>query len=261
MDSQLTPEIVLHGYRLGIFPMADRDGEVYWYSPDPRCILEYSQFRVPRSLRPVLNKRKFEIRVNTAFTDVVRACANRKEGTWISEEIIDIYSELHHRGHAHCVEAWHQAKLVGGLYGITVGGAFCGESMFYHVSDASKVALVALMRRLKTRGFTLVDTQWTTPYLKRLGAIEIPRTEYLRRLERALLLPCTFARLTLAFTACASHYPMSPRSESQEVAVSSGFRETGLSSQAAANVVRVAADGWRILHNTIRSCNDRNHRE
>jgi leucyl/phenylalanyl-tRNA--protein transferase len=148
---------------------------------------------VPRSLRPVLRQRKFDIRADTAFNEVIRACADRTEGTWISDEVIDVYSELHRRGYAHSVEAWQDRKLVGGLYGVTLGGAFFGESMFHRVPDASKVALVALMERLKERGFALVDTQWSTPHLLRFGAIEIPRREYLRRLEQALALPRQFA--------------------------------------------------------------------
>jgi leucyl/phenylalanyl-tRNA--protein transferase len=193
MSKELTPEMVLLGYRLGIFPMADEDGAVYWFSPDPRCIFDFEGFRVPRSLRPVLRQRKFDIRADTAFNEVIRACADRTEGTWISDEVIDVYSELHRRGYAHSVEAWQDRKLVGGLYGVTLGGAFFGESMFHRVPDASKVALVALMERLKERGFALVDTQWSTPHLLRFGAIEIPRREYLRRLEQALALPRQFA--------------------------------------------------------------------
>jgi leucyl/phenylalanyl-tRNA--protein transferase len=193
MRDQLTPEMVLHGYRLGIFPMADRDGEIYWYSPDPRCIFEYDRFRVPRSLRQVIRRGKFEVRVDTAFDQVIRACADRPEGTWIAPEFIDVYGELHRRGSVHSVESWQHGELAGGLYGVTVGGAFFGESMFYRVDDASKVALVALIERLKARGFTLVDTQWVTPHLERFGAIEIPRREYLKRLERAVALRCRFA--------------------------------------------------------------------
>ena len=192
MEPDLTPEIVLHGYELGIFPMADRDGEVYWYSPDPRSIFEYEHFRVPRSLRPIIRQEKFEIRVDTDFDQVIRACADRSEGTWISPEFIEVYSELHRLGHAHSVESWLDGKLAGGLYGIAIGGAFFGESMFHRTADASKVALVALVQRLKERGFALIDTQWSTPHLERFGVVEISRSDYLRRLSRALTLPCRF---------------------------------------------------------------------
>jgi leucyl/phenylalanyl-tRNA--protein transferase len=193
MQTDLTPEMVLHGYRLGVFPMADPDGALYWFSPDPRCIFEYERFRVPRSLRPVLRRGQFEIRVNTAFDAVIRACADRPEGTWISDEITAVYSELHRRGHVHSVESWCDGRLVGGLYGVTLGGAFFGESMFYHVTNASNVALVSLIERLKARRFVLIDTQWSTPHLLRFGAVEITRGEYLRRLDRALTLHCRFA--------------------------------------------------------------------
>jgi len=193
MSSELTPSVVLEGYRLGIFPMADELGEIYWFSPDPRCVIELERFRIPRSLRPVLNQRRFETRVNTAFAEVIRACADRPEGTWISSEIIAVYSALHRAGYAHSVESWQDRRLAGGLYGVALGGAFFGESMFYRVPDASKVALVALVARLRQRGFVLLDTQWSTPHLQRFGAVEIPRREYLRRLDAALRLSCRFA--------------------------------------------------------------------
>ncbi len=185
--------MILHGYRLGVFPMADADGAIYWYSPDPRCIFEYDRFRVPRSLRSIIRRGEFEIRVDTAFDAVIRACAGRPEGTWISEEIIAVYSQVHRMGYAHSVESWHGGKLVGGLYGVTLGGAFFGESMFYHVTNASNVALVRLIERLKARRFALIDTQWSTPHLLRFGAVEIPRQEYLERLEQALTLRCRLA--------------------------------------------------------------------
>lgn len=193
MRERLTPEMVLNGYRVGVFPMADEDGEVGWYSPDPRCVFEFDRFRVPRSLRPIIHQGKFEIRLNTAFDPVICACARRAEGTWISDEFIAIYNQLHRQGYAHSVESWHQGALTGGLYGVTLGGAFFGESMFYRIADASKVALVALIERLKKRRFTLIDTQWSTPHLLRLGAVEIRREEYLKRLEQALALRCRFA--------------------------------------------------------------------
>lgn len=192
MDDALSPKIVLHGYQMGVFPMADETGEIFWYSPDPRGVFEYDKFKIPRSLRPILRSRRFEIRVDTAFDEVLHACANREGGTWISAEVAKVYCEMHRRGFAHSVETWLEGELAGGLYGIAIGGAFFGESMFHRVADASKVALVALVERLKQRGFTLIDTQWITPHLERFGAIEIPRTEYLQRLGKALSIAVRF---------------------------------------------------------------------
>ncbi len=192
MSDPITPQMVLAGYAGGIFPMADPDGEIYWYSPDPRTVFEFDRFHVPKSLRPVLKQKRFEIRVNTAFAEVIAACGERDEGTWISPQIAALYTEVHRAGFAHSVETWQDGQLVGGLYGVTLGGAFFGESMFHRVRDASKVALVKLMERLQARGYTLVDTQWSTPHLARFGAVEIPRAEYLERLDHALRQRCTF---------------------------------------------------------------------
>jgi leucyl/phenylalanyl-tRNA---protein transferase len=192
MTERITPELVLEAYRIGIFPMADADGGISWFSPDPRCIFDLERFRIPRSLRPVLRKAPFDIRVDQAFTAVIDACAERSEGTWISAEIRRLYVELHERGCAHSVEAWQNEQLAGGLYGVAIGGAFFGESMFHRVTDASKVALVALRDRLIARGFTLLDTQWSTPHLEQFGVVEIPRREYLRRLRAAIALPRQF---------------------------------------------------------------------
>ncbi len=172
--------------------MADEDGEIYWYSPDPRCIFDLDRFHVPHGLKPVLNKAKFETRIDTAFGDVLSACADRVDGSWINDDIQRVYNELHEMGSAHSVESWLDGELAGGLYGIAINGAFFGESMFHRVTDASKVALVMLKHHLVARGYTLLDTQWTTPHLARFGAIEIPRAEYLRRLEAALELDCRF---------------------------------------------------------------------
>ncbi len=193
MDSPLPPELVLHAYSIGAFPMADPDGDIAWFSPDPRCIFPLDKFHVPRTVRQLIQRNVFEIRIDTAFAEVIAACADREEGTWISESIMATYTELHRQGFAHSVECWQADNLAGGLYGVALGGAFFGESMFTRVTGASKVALAALVERLKVRGFTLLDTQWTTPHLARFGAIEIPRREYLRRLRAALLLPCRFA--------------------------------------------------------------------
>jgi len=193
MDSPLPPELVLHAYSIGAFPMADPDGEIAWFSPDPRCIFPLDKFHVPRTVRQLIQRRVFEVRIDTAFAEVIAACADRAEGTWISESIMATYTELHRQGFAPSVECWRADNLAGGLYGVALGGAFFGESMFTRVTGASKVALAALVERLKARGFTLLDTQWTTPHLARFGAIEIPRREYLRRLRAALLLPCRVA--------------------------------------------------------------------
>ena len=192
MAERLTPDLVLAGYRAGVFPMAQDDGEIYWFSPEPRCIFEFDHFHVPRSTRQLIQRGVFEIRVNTAFDQVIAACADRAEGTWISPEIMRVFGELHRQGHAHSVEAWKDDALAGGLYGVAIGGAFFGESMYFDVTGASKVALVALMERLRQRGFVLVDTQWTTSHLARFGTTEIPRRDYLRRLRAALTLPCVF---------------------------------------------------------------------
>jgi leucyl/phenylalanyl-tRNA--protein transferase len=170
----------------------DRSGEIGWYSPDPRAIFELDGLRVPRSLSLAIKKKPFELLVNSAFEQVMRACAERKE-TWISEEIIQSYVELHRLGFAHSVECWKGEKLAGGLYGVAIQGAFFGESMFSRMTDASKISLVYLMDRLKARGYELLDTQFVTPHLVRLGASEIAREEYLRRLRKALKKECLFA--------------------------------------------------------------------
>jgi leucyl/phenylalanyl-tRNA--protein transferase len=188
MSQRLTVDMLLQAYRMGYFPMGHPSGELAWYSPDPRCVFELDKLHVSRSLRQTIRRGTFEVRFNTAFADVMRACADRPEGTWITRPIFTLYAELHRRGAAHSVESWREGRLAGGLYGVTLGGAFFGESMFSRATDASKVALVALAQRLRERGFTLLDTQWSTPHLERLGAIDIPRTEYLRRLEAALRL-------------------------------------------------------------------------
>src|SRR4026208_1452287 len=178
-------DVLLQGYRLGVFPMAMDDDSIEWFSPDPRAVLPLEDFHVPHALRRLARAKPFEITINKAFSAVIQACAER-ENTWINREIIDSYTRLHELGHAHSIEAWNQNTLAGGLYGVAVGGAFFGESMFHRVTDASKIALVALVERLKRQGFVLLDTQWLTPHLLQFGAIEISRTEYLTLLERAV---------------------------------------------------------------------------
>jgi leucyl/phenylalanyl-tRNA--protein transferase len=185
MATLITPEELLSLYAAGWFPMAMPDGSIRCFSPDPRGILPLEDFRIPHGARKVLRDPRWEVRQNTSFEQVVRACSNRRE-TWIDETIIQSYLGLNRVGHAHSLEVWREGMLAGGLYGVQIGGAFFGESMFHHVPGASKVALIALATRLKTAGFQLLDTQWTTPHLAQFGAISIPRREYLQRLQSAI---------------------------------------------------------------------------
>lgn len=185
-------EIVLDAYRHGLFPMGDhKSPHIEWYSPDPRGIIPLDDFHVPDRLQRVIRQGRFEIRLNTAFPTVLRACADRGE-TWITEDIVETYTALHYLGLAHSVEAWRGEELAGGLYGLSLGGAFFGESMFHRVTDASKVALHALVERLRERGFLLLDTQWLTPHLEQFGATEIRRPHYMRLLKQALARPVDF---------------------------------------------------------------------
>jgi leucyl/phenylalanyl-tRNA--protein transferase len=179
--------LLVRAYRAGIFPMGMDEGEIGWFSPDPRGILPLDSFRISTRLARVVRRGAFEITVDRDFPAVMRACAeDREEGTWISDEILESYVALHRKGLAHSVECWRGGALAGGLYGVHLGGAFFGESMFHRVTDASKVALVALVERLRHRRFSLLDIQWVTPHLAQFGAIAIPRADYLGRLERAL---------------------------------------------------------------------------
>jgi leucyl/phenylalanyl-tRNA--protein transferase len=191
-DRMISAELLIHAYRSAVFPMALEDGEIEWFSPDPRAIIPLDTFHVPHGLRRTLKKAPFSIRIDTAFEAVMRGCA-RREDTWINEEIVASYVNLHLLGYGHSVETWLEDQLVGGLYGVAIGGAFFGESMFHEVTDASKVALHALVERLRSRGFTLLDTQWTTPHLQTFGAIEIPRARYRQLLDAALESDCAFA--------------------------------------------------------------------
>ena len=191
LPEKLDPALVVQAYAQGIFPMPDERGKIHWYAPDPRAILEHDRLYVSRSLRATIRKHIYEIRMDTAFELVMRSCGSRQE-TWINQEFIKTYSFLHRAGLAHCVEAWHNDTLVGGLYGIALSGAFMGESMFSYESDASKVCLVALVDHLRAHSYILHDTQFLTPHLASLGVVEIPRTEYERRLALALQLSCTW---------------------------------------------------------------------
>jgi leucyl/phenylalanyl-tRNA--protein transferase len=193
----IRPEVLISAYSSGWFPMAVDAGEIRWYSPDPRGIIPLDGFHVPTRLARVIRSGTFQIERDRAFGEVIRACAesdryDNDPGTWIDREIIDSYTELHRLGFAHSVEAWQDGRLAGGLYGVALGGAFFGESMFHRATNASKVALAALVEHLRARNFRLLDIQWVTPHLEQFGAIEIPRTEYLERLEDALAIDAAF---------------------------------------------------------------------
>lgn len=193
----LDPETLLAAYAQGAFPMTDRDGVTRWYTADPRGILPLDGFHVPRSLRQTFRKPPdrggFELRINHGFETVMRACMSaREDGSWISEQLIEVYVRLHELGFAHSVECWQEGRLAGGLYGVSLGAAFFGESMFHYQRDASKVALVHLVNRLRERGYQLLDAQATTEHLRQFGCVEIPARDYLRRLRAALQKPCSF---------------------------------------------------------------------
>jgi leucyl/phenylalanyl-tRNA---protein transferase len=183
----LTPRVLEFAYRQGYFPMNDPDtGETNWYRPDPRAVLPLERFHVSHSLRRKLRKLGFRISYNTAFAEVMQRCAERDEGTWISEEFLDAYTALHKQSKAHCVEVWENEALVGGVYGIALGGAFFAESMFHRKTDASKIALFHLVSRLKTCGYALLEVQFLTPHLESLGAIEITDEAYGELLKKSL---------------------------------------------------------------------------
>jgi leucyl/phenylalanyl-tRNA--protein transferase len=188
----LTPQILLRAYAAGIFPMADdaSDPEVFWVQPEMRGVIPLDSFHVPRSLAKKVRQAPYDIRFNTAFRSVINACAEtseNRERTWINRTIRELYCQLHEMGHAHSVEAWYGDQLVGGLYGVSLGRAFFGESMFSRKTDASKICLVHLVERLKERGFVLLDTQFTTDHLKRFGAIDVPSEDYEHMLAEALI--------------------------------------------------------------------------
>jgi leucyl/phenylalanyl-tRNA--protein transferase len=194
---RLTAELLLNAYAVGIFPMAEsRDQrELYWIDPDRRGVLPLDSFHLPKRLRRTLKHHPFEIRIDQAFATVVEACAEPGPGrpdTWINGEIEALYQALFARGHAHSVESWMDGALTGGLYGVALGGAFFGESMFSRETDASKVALAYLIAGLREGGFALLDTQFVTAHLKRFGAVEISRADYRRQLEAAIRLPARF---------------------------------------------------------------------
>jgi leucyl/phenylalanyl-tRNA--protein transferase len=197
--SGLNPEILLRAYAVGLFPMAERrdDETLYWIDPEKRGILPLDDFHIPRRLRRTVKKRLFEVRCDSAFDAVIRACAEpsaERGETWINDEIIKLYSDLYEMGRAHSVECWRDGELVGGLYGVALGGAFFGESMFSCYRDASKVALVHLVVRLHKGGFKLLDTQFVTKHLSQFGVVEIHRSGYRQLLSSALDAKATFYR-------------------------------------------------------------------
>lgn len=189
----ITPELLLSAYMQGVFPMAESadSDDVFWVNPDERGIFPLDQFHVPKKLAKKIKTEPFQVRINTAFRDVMLKCAEPtqnidRQNTWINKTILTRYSELHEMGYAHSVECWLNNELVGGLYGVSLNGSFCGESMFHTVTDASKIALVYLVARLKVGGYSLLDTQFVTDHLSQFGAIEISRKEYRARLKNAL---------------------------------------------------------------------------
>ena len=193
----LNPELLLSAYTLGLFPMAnDRDDPtIHWIDPIRRGIIPLDEFHIPRRLRRTIRRNPFELRVNSAFRDVIESCAaatGDRPRTWLNDDMIELYVQIHKRGYGHSIECWQGDQLVGGLYGLAIGGAFFGESMFSRERDASKLALVDLVERLRFGGFRLLDTQFVTHHLRQFGAIEINRTQYRRRLRSAIAVQATF---------------------------------------------------------------------
>ena len=192
----LSPQLLMQAYAQGLFPMAESadSNDLYWFDPERRGILPLTGFHVPRRLQRTVRREAFEVRVNTAFPAVMAACASSRPTTWINREITQLYCQLHELGHAHSVECWRNDDLVGGLYGVALGGAFFGESMFSRATDASKVALVHLVARLRCTGFELLDTQFVTDHLSQFGALEISRKSYHYLLRQAVLANADFTR-------------------------------------------------------------------
>lgn len=195
--NELTPEILLKAYAVGLFPMADSadDQHLYWYDPDPRGILPLDKFHIPKRLKKIIRQQPFQLTLDKAFHQVIAGCAEAttdRPRTWINQTIIDLYTGLHQRGLAHSIEAWEGNELVGGLYGVALGAAFFGESMFSRRPNASKICLCALAAQLWDDGYHLFDTQFVNPHLVQFGAIEIPRSQYHRRLENAIIVKLAF---------------------------------------------------------------------
>lgn len=187
VGGELEPATLLRAYADGVFPWYSEGDPILWWSPDPRAIIELDELHISRRLARTIRSGKFRVTFDQAFEGVMRACGeHREEGTWVTEEMIAAYTALHRMGHAHSVEVWSGEDLTGGVYGVSVGGLFSGESMFHRKTDASKIALAALVERLRQRGYVLFDVQMTTEHTERLGAKNIPRSDYLQRLREAV---------------------------------------------------------------------------
>jgi leucyl/phenylalanyl-tRNA---protein transferase len=198
----ITPQLLLRAYAAGVFPMAEDAGsrELHWVDPDIRGVMPLERFHISHSLRKAVRHQPYDIRIDTAFADVIAACAQprpERPTTWINSRILDLYTELHGLGNAHSVEAWKNGILVGGLYGLSLGAAFFGESMFSHQTNASKIALVHLVARLKAGGFMLLDAQFTNPHLEQFGIEQITRVNYKRRLAKAIAADADFGLFKL----------------------------------------------------------------
>ena len=193
IGGDLSKERLLLAYRMGIFPWFSEDEPIMWWSPDPRLVLYPQDLRVPKSLKKVINKNIFKVTIDSSFERIINLCAQirlqKNEGTWLGKNMIEAYCDLHEAGYAHSVEAWHKGELAGGLYGVSMGKCFFGESMFTSISNASKAAFVALVEYLKTLSFDMIDCQLTTEHLKRFGAKEIPRSLFLKQLNESLKAP------------------------------------------------------------------------
>lgn len=187
VGGDLTPSTLIKAYTDGVFPWFNDDDPILWWSPDPRAVIEYDTLHVSRSLARTLRGGKFHVTIDQCFEMVMLACGeNRPEGTWVTDGMVQAYSQLHRLGHAHSLEVWLGDELAGGIYGVGIGAFFAGESMFHRVTDGSKVALVSLLQHLRERGYELFDVQMTTEHTQRMGAVEIPRAAYLRRLKSAV---------------------------------------------------------------------------
>ena len=200
--NRITPDLVLNAYAQGVFPMAEsaESSEIYWVEPEMRGIIPLNDFHLPRKLAKKIRQHPFDIRIDTAFAQVIAGCAasdanNSRKETWINEEIISLHSELFDKGFVHTIECWQGEKIVGGLYGVSIAGAFCGESMFHTATDASKIALCYLVARLKKGGYHILDTQFITSHLAQFGAVEIPRQDYKEQLEQAMMMDGNFYSL------------------------------------------------------------------
>ncbi len=192
IGGDLEPDSLMGAYRRGIFPWFNEDDPFLWWSPDPRSIFDFDTIHFSKRLLRTVRQKKFVVTVDLAFPYVMQAASIRPEGTWITDNMYEAYCELHRLGHAHSVEAWLNNELVGGIYGVAVGGFFAAESMFHFETDAGMVAMVRLVEHLRERGFSLLDTQMATDHTRKIGAFDVPRDEYLDMLESAIALPVSF---------------------------------------------------------------------